>query len=101
MFYLALLILIGVGSYLGYQLWGGAGVLFWFGICLSYLGATRLSTAWYGLKIFSFAVAGTALILGGGSVLANAVAEWAVVPWFFACVIFLWRLRKKLFKPIW
>jgi len=100
-FFLVLLTVFGIGSYLGYGFWGGAGILFWLGICLSYWAATRLSTAWYGVKIFTFALAGTALILGGGSVLALHLAEWAVVPWFFACVIFLWRLRKKLFKKTW
>ncbi|MFC1661566.1 hypothetical protein ACFL3S_08970 [Gemmatimonadota bacterium] len=97
----ALLMAFGVGSYFGFRLWGGAGILFWSGILLSYLAATRLSTAWYGVKIFSFALAGTALILGGGSILAKTVGVWAVVPWFIACVVFLWRLRKRLFKPIW
>jgi hypothetical protein len=98
---IALLIAFAVGSYFGFRLWGGAGVLFWFGILLSYLAATRLSTAWYGLKILSFALTGTALILGGGSILANTVGMWAVVPWCIGCIFFLWRLRKRLFKPDW
>jgi hypothetical protein len=100
-FWTVLVIALGIGSYLGFRIWGGAGALFWVGICLSYLTATRLSTAAYSLKIFAFALAGAALILGGGTILANTAGEWTVVPWFIVCVVFLWRLRKRLFGKTW
>jgi hypothetical protein len=60
-----------------------------------------LSGAGTAAKIFLFAVAGTGLILGGGTILARGFGEWAVVPWFLACIIFLWRLRKRCAIKVW
>ena len=97
MTYIITIIVFAVGAYIGFRIWGGAGIMFWFGICLSYVIAARLSTAGTATKIFLFALTGAALLLGGGSILANTVGLWSVVPWFVVCVVFLYRMRKRLF----
>jgi hypothetical protein len=101
MFYLISIPLFLAGALLGWWVWGDVGVLFWLGVCGSYLLTVRMSGSGTAAKIFLFALAGVGLILGGGSILAHHVGKWGVVPWVIACMILLWRLRTRCGIKVW
>lgn len=75
-----------VGFYAGYELWGGAGLFAWFGVCLAF-GLVGVLTNWtIAFSLFVFGVGCTALLLGG---LTLAARRWGGVGAFLWTVAFL------------
>jgi hypothetical protein len=90
---------IVVGGFYGcYQLWGGAGIVGWLGICVAF-GLVGVLTDWaIALGMFIFGLGCAALLFGG---LTFAARRWGGVGafvWTVAFIVFLYVVPIRWLK---
>jgi hypothetical protein len=95
---LTMVAITAAGFYVCNELWGGAGLFAWFGICMAFGLAGALTTWTIALKLFVFAFGCTAVLLGGLTFAANRWGGVGAFMWTAAFLVFFYLVPVRWMK---